>query len=469
MSLAAGRCDIALSPYGLQEEPILAPSESSIEVFISYAHRDKRLLDSLNNHLAPLKNLGLIDVWHDGKILPGAEWNKEIAQHLESARIILLLVSADFLVSSYCYKNEMTRAVARHEAGESLVIPVILRKSVWENEPFGHLQALPTKGKPVVSYRQRDEGYAEIARGLAEVAELFGRARFDTREAIVAPPAAPESTTAGTDIVINPFIQRNPIADPDLLHNRVAELKMVEKCLRARGNCQIVGPSRMGRTSLLLCIQCKAPSWIPSASVAYMNTLSPFCHKLTGWLGSAAGQWGWARPPLGLPEFAAGLERMRREGKFAILCIDEFEGLRRRPQEFTRDFFETLRACSQGGSHGNMSIITASQEDLNQLSKKDDYLQMAPLAGLFTKITLDRFSAQDASAFVAVRREEVTPFSLDEQAVILGLADRHPFALQIACFHVLEARVKNEPLAVASSQANADLRSSVPGWPAGTS
>ena len=80
-------------------------------------------------HLAQLKNDGLIADGHDRKIVAGTEWKGQIDKHIDWAHIILLLVSADFLASPYCYDVEMKRAMARHESGEARVIPVILRPS----------------------------------------------------------------------------------------------------------------------------------------------------------------------------------------------------------------------------------------------------------------------------------------------------------------------------------------------------
>jgi hypothetical protein len=63
---------------------------------------------------------------------------------LESAQIILLLISADFLASDYCYGRELERALEHHESQTASVIPVILRSCDWQNTHFGKLQALPS-------------------------------------------------------------------------------------------------------------------------------------------------------------------------------------------------------------------------------------------------------------------------------------------------------------------------------------
>jgi len=144
-------------------------SPASIEVFYSYAHEDEELVKELQKHLSILKWQGVIRDFYDREITAGTDWKGQIDQHLNSAGVILLLVSADFLASDYCYDVEMTRALARHDQGEARVIPVILRKvDGWQGAPFGKLQALPTDGKPVTSWNDRDEAFADVARGIRQ-------------------------------------------------------------------------------------------------------------------------------------------------------------------------------------------------------------------------------------------------------------------------------------------------------------
>ena len=142
-----------------------------LEVFFSYAHEDEKLRDELAKHLKLLKREGVINDWHDRQIMPGSQWKDQIDGHLESADIILLLVSADFLDSDYCYDIEMKRALERHEQGEATVIPIILRPVDWQGAPFGRLQCLPKDAKPVTSWTNQDEAFLDIARGIRLAAE----------------------------------------------------------------------------------------------------------------------------------------------------------------------------------------------------------------------------------------------------------------------------------------------------------
>ena len=146
-------------------------SSTPVEVFYSYAHKDETFRNKLETHLSLLRRQGLITIWHDRHILPGNDWSQAIDEHLEQASVILLLISADFLASDYCYGLEMQRALERHQANEARVIPILLRPVDWNNAPFAHLQALPTGAKPITSWRNRDAAFTDVAAGIRRVIE----------------------------------------------------------------------------------------------------------------------------------------------------------------------------------------------------------------------------------------------------------------------------------------------------------
>lgn len=139
-----------------------------IEIFYSYSHKDEKLRGELEKQLSLLNRQGIIAEWHDRKILAGQEWASKIDTHLNTADIILLLVSPDFMASDYCYSIEMKRAMERHEREEAHVIPIILRPVYWQGAPFGKLQALPTDAKPVTGpdWHSLDEALFDVAEGI---------------------------------------------------------------------------------------------------------------------------------------------------------------------------------------------------------------------------------------------------------------------------------------------------------------
>lgn len=137
--------------------------QKPISLFYSYSHDDEELRRRLENHLAALRWSGLIAEWHDRNIDVGEEWAKEIDDNLSTADIILLLVSASFIASKYCWSVEMTKALQQHDEGAAKVIPVILRPCRWGATPFAKLQAVPTDAKPVTSWHDQDAALDDVA------------------------------------------------------------------------------------------------------------------------------------------------------------------------------------------------------------------------------------------------------------------------------------------------------------------
>jgi hypothetical protein len=145
------------------------------KVFFSYSHDDEPYRDQLEKHLASLRHEGLIESWHDRRILAGADLNQAIDDQLNQADIILLLVSASFMSSRYCYSIEMKRALERQAEGAAQVIPVIVRPCDWLLPPLNDLMAVPKDGKAITMWANHDEAYTDVARSIRAVVTKLGR------------------------------------------------------------------------------------------------------------------------------------------------------------------------------------------------------------------------------------------------------------------------------------------------------
>jgi hypothetical protein len=143
----------------------------AVRVFLSYAHEDEGIRTKLDKQLAPLRRSGKISSWHDRQIVPGADFKEEIDRHLASSDLVLLLISADFLASDFCYGREMHCAIARHLDGLARVVPIILRPCAWQDTPIGRFLALPTDGRPVTVWHSRDGAFLDVAKGILRVVE----------------------------------------------------------------------------------------------------------------------------------------------------------------------------------------------------------------------------------------------------------------------------------------------------------
>jgi hypothetical protein len=124
----------------------------SWRVFYSYSHKDEALRERLGTYLAPLRHQGKIAEWHDRKIEPGTDWDHEISTQLDSADLVLLPVSEDFLASDYCFGVEVEKALARVKAGHAKVVPVLLKPCLWQESRFSELQIIPRDAKPVTTW-----------------------------------------------------------------------------------------------------------------------------------------------------------------------------------------------------------------------------------------------------------------------------------------------------------------------------
>lgn len=147
-------------------------STGPIKVFYSYSHKDLKFKDTLEVHLKILERKGLIVSWYDQKIRVG-EWENQIDEHINTAGIILLLISPDYIASEYCFCIEMKRALERHDSGKAIVIPIILRPVDWNQTdiPFAKLQVLPEDCKPVSTYQDLDQAFANIATNIRKIVE----------------------------------------------------------------------------------------------------------------------------------------------------------------------------------------------------------------------------------------------------------------------------------------------------------
>ncbi|ABW33414.1 TIR domain-containing protein [Acaryochloris marina] len=163
----------AQTPPTPAPSPMIPDADDPLKVFISYSHKDDDLREELVTHLANLKRQGKIAAWHDRAIEAGEEWKSQIDSKLESAQMILLLVSPDFIASDYCYDIEMQRAIARHDEGTAQVIPIILRPCDWLGSPFSKLQGLPKNAKPVTQWTNRDEAFLDVVNGIRRAVETL--------------------------------------------------------------------------------------------------------------------------------------------------------------------------------------------------------------------------------------------------------------------------------------------------------
>jgi Flp pilus assembly protein TadD len=165
--------------------------EKPLRIFCCYARTDQAYLFALRKHLTPFERTGLLTIHSDIDISPGENWQQKIRSYLNTAHIILLLVSPDFLASDYCWSNEMTRALERHSEGSAYIIPLILRSCYWANMPFSAIHALPTNTQPIATWSNQDDAFLDVVNGIRRATEnlLSGAGSYPIQTSF--PPTQP--------------------------------------------------------------------------------------------------------------------------------------------------------------------------------------------------------------------------------------------------------------------------------------
>lgn len=148
------------------EEPAMRDEVEQLPVraFVSYSHKDLEYLKELRSALAPLMRLQKLQLWDDRDIDAGDDWEKVIFQQLEEADIVLCLISADFVASDFCYKKEFGAALEAHRKGEKTTVPVILRKTDWQDLLLAGIQGTP--GQWIALAKDKDEAWTKVSESL---------------------------------------------------------------------------------------------------------------------------------------------------------------------------------------------------------------------------------------------------------------------------------------------------------------
>lgn len=176
--------------HGRKVEAASMVSSSSVrtKVFISYSHKDKKFLDELHRHVRFLERAGKVNSWDDTKIAPGSQWHEEIKKAIASAKVAVLLVSADFLASEFIAEDELPLLLAAAKQEGAIILPVIVSSCLFAESNIAQFQAINSPSKPLreMSPGQRDEVWVQVAQLIEEQLKLL--LPQDTSLPVFSPP-----------------------------------------------------------------------------------------------------------------------------------------------------------------------------------------------------------------------------------------------------------------------------------------
>ncbi len=175
-------------------------------LFISYSHADEIWKNRVVKQLRVLEFEGNFEVWDDRRINAGDDWYPAIEKALTEACVAILLISADFLTSSFIQGNEVPRLLERRKAEGIRVIPLIVWPCAWQRVAWlKGIQSRPVDGRPLAKgdeYQIRQD----LADLVAEVDDLL-RALLPPGEKSQQPGILSPTLTAGN---LPPSPQQEP-------------------------------------------------------------------------------------------------------------------------------------------------------------------------------------------------------------------------------------------------------------------
>jgi hypothetical protein len=165
------------------------------KVFISYNRKDTQWLKRLQVHLKPIERKGLIDLWDDTRITMGTRWNDAIQQALETARVAVTIVSADFLASDFILEYELPVLLARAASQGTLIIPIIVAPCLFTHSDLSVFQAANAPDRPLSALKS-----PESEAVLVNVAKAIARHLADPEPSAQAHKARPGFSTPPEEV-----------------------------------------------------------------------------------------------------------------------------------------------------------------------------------------------------------------------------------------------------------------------------
>jgi TIR domain len=138
-----------------------------MEIYSSYAEADEAYGRRFKQLLKPIaKDFGFT-TWSKQDIIPGGVWQKEMASHLKKAMLFVPMISRDYLASDRC-QAETTAALQLEQRGQLQIVCVLLRSTYMEGSPLENAQILPMRDKPIANWRNQDEAWIRVQRGILD-------------------------------------------------------------------------------------------------------------------------------------------------------------------------------------------------------------------------------------------------------------------------------------------------------------
>jgi len=247
-------------------------------------------------------------------------------------------------------------------------------------------------------------------------------------------------------------------------YNRRPKVQGALATLREKGNVEVVGPRKIGKTwflryisdstvlqehdidpqhSLFVYMDCQRHLGQQEKAQVYRTMLERVLEmaQQTG-LDLTAQSWDDYEAKIA---FELVLKELCNREIGVILLLDEFEEMARN-SELNEVFFKHLRALT-GADDVNIAYVTSSLIPLVDLCQEHESLVSSRFFNIFQPIRLGLFNEQDSQHLVEDSlRKASTCFPSELMELVLEMGGGHPFFLQMAGDHAFKLTVTGEEL-----------------------
>jgi hypothetical protein len=372
-------------------------------VFISYSQKDEPEKEQLLVHLAVLQQAGRLELWSEERIGPGLVTEQAIETAINQARVAVLLITANFLSSEAMTKQIIPKLQARQAQSDLVILPVLARHCAWSG--VGWLNSLdirPRHRRPVWGEAALDA----VNQALADLALEV--------EALVNPQPAHSEPGA---VLSNPFFSGGRINDPTYFFGRERLLRELRAELKKRSSISLVGPSEIGKSSLLYYLYATRAEWLPEVTMAYIDLQGvldeeDFCETVLE----------------KLEESGNTLRHLKRtlSQREVVLLLDEVERLAE--PDFNPRLHDLLRSQAQ---EPQLAMLLATRRHLLDVFPSWTPGGVSPFYNIFATKIIGPFSDTEARLFLSSRLTLTgLTFSEAEIEQLLAQSQGHPAQLQ---------------------------------------
>jgi len=269
---------------------------------------------------------------------------------------------------------------------------------------------------------------------------------------------------------VNPYLSRGPVRSQEMFFGRARELGEIANFLKGNQSVSVVGPRKIGKTSLLFHLM--RPRISEELGIAagrlicYLDCEVLGNETATEIFQQFAAELRAEVESRGLPEesalesacvspsrlaFEGAVRALNRKGLQVVMILDEFERLSANPK-LDVNFFNALRSIA---GRFQLVFLTASASPLIDLTYSDRSQEIlsSPFFNIFAPIFLGLLPEADARDLIFKPSDRAgKPFPLEIQNFLYDYSGGHPLVLQVACFHAFTLSVFRDEIAKRTAQ-----------------